>query len=492
MLAFVRAASAAMARQRATVHAVFAMGLAILAGAGLSACNTLSADGGMDAVAGITRDALHHDVTAIRTPEQAATAQARVQELLRQPLTVGSAVQVALLNNRGLQAAYNELGIAEATMVEASLPPSPTFSLQRISGQVEIEIERRIVANILALATLPARTEIAGEQFREAQLRAAQETLRVAAETRRAYYRSIAARELSGFLDESEATARTASDLAKRMSESGGMNKLDQAREQLFHAEIAAQVEKARQQAMSEREGLVRALGVSGSELAFKLPKSLPALPARPRNLPSVEMQALARRLDLQIARIDLDAMAKSYGLTRTTRFLNLLDVTAVGKTTVDRLRGEHIRDLGFEAAIQIPLFDFGEVRVRKAEETYMKAVNRLVEMSVNARSQAREAYQAYRSAYGIAARYRDEVLPLRQTIADETTLRYNAMMTDVFGLLTEARERIASRTSGIEAQREFWLSNVALDSAILTGSPGVGSQPSLMAMPSLDEADPH
>ena len=203
-------------------------------------------------------------------------------------------------------------------------------------------------------------------------------------------------------------------------------------------------------------------------------------------------MQALAGRLDLQIARIDLNSLAKSYGLTSATRFLNLLDVSAVGKTTVDKLTGEHIRDLGFEAAIQIPLFDFGEVRVRKAEETYMQAVNHLVEMSVNARSQAREAYQAYRSAYGIAARYRDEVLPLRQTISDETSLRYNAMMTDVFGLLTEARERITSRSNGIEAERDFWLSTVDLDAAILAGSPGAGSQPSGTPGPSADEADPH
>lgn len=475
------------AQRRSAAIASIVVGASLLA-----ACKTLSPDGGMDIVAGAVGDALSKDVSAIRTPDQAAAAHARIEQLLRRPLTVGAAVRIALSNNRGLQAAYNELGIAEASMVEASLPPSPTLSLQRISGQVEIEIERRIVENILALATLPARTEIAGEQFRAAQLRAAQETLRIAAETRRAYYRSIAALELSGFLDELAATAETASELAKRLSESGGMNKLDLAREQVFHAEIAAQVAKARQEATSERERLVRALGLSGSDLAFKLPKSLPALPSRPRNLPSVEMQALAGRLDLQIARIDLNSLAKSYGLTSATRFLNLLDVSAVGKTTVDKLTGEHIRDLGFEAAIQIPLFDFGEVRVRKAEETYMQAVNHLVEMSVNARSQAREAYQAYRSAYGIAARYRDEVLPLRQTISDETSLRYNAMMTDVFGLLTEARERITSRSNGIEAERDFWLSTVDLDAAILAGSPGAGSQPSGTPGPSADEADPH
>jgi outer membrane protein TolC len=197
-------------------------------------------------------------------------------------------------------------------------------------------------------------------------------------------------------------------------------------------------------------------------------------------------MQALARRIDLQIARIELDALAKSLGLTQATRFLNLLDLSAVGKTTIDKPTGQRIVDRGFQAELQIPLFDFGETRLREAEQTYMQAVNRLAETAVNARSQAREAYQLYRSSYDIAARYRDEVLPLRKVISDEMLLRYNAMLVDVFGLLVEARERIASTTSGLEAQRDFWLASVALDAAILDGGAGAasadGSTPSIAA----------
>jgi outer membrane protein TolC len=447
-----------------------ALAAALIGGLLVSACKTLSPDAGMDAVADIAADALRADVQAIRTPEQAAAARAKVGELLRRPLTARAAVQVALLNNRGLQAAYNELGIAEAAMVEASLPPSPTFSLQRISGSVEIEIERRIVGDILALATLPVRSEIAGDRFRQAQLHAAEATLRAAAETRRAYYRSIAAVETVGFLEQAAATAKTADELAKRLGESGAMNKLDQAREQVLYAEIAAQLAKARQQAAGERERLVRAMGLSGAELGFRIPGSLPALPARPRNAPAVEMQAVARRLDLQIARLELDALAKSFGLTQATRFLNLLELSGVGKTTLDKPTGARIVDRGFEAQLQIPLFDFGATRVRAAEETYMQAVNRLAGMAVNARSQAREAYQAYRSSYDIAAHYRNEVLPLRKIISDEMLLRYNAMMIDVFALLTEARLRVASTISGVEAERDFWLAAVDLDAAILGG----------------------
>ena len=51
----------------------------------------------------------------------------------------------------------------------------------------------------------------------------------------------------------------------------------------------------------------------------------------------------------------------------------------------------------------------------RKARETYMRALNRLAATAVNARSEARIAYETYRGTYDIAKFYRDRVLPLRQ-----------------------------------------------------------------------------
>jgi len=57
-----------------------------------------------------------------------------------------------------------------------------------------------------------------------------------------------------------------------------------------------------------EEEDLVRALGLSGADTAFNLPGALPPLPARARSLPRVETEALARRADLQMARIEGDA----------------------------------------------------------------------------------------------------------------------------------------------------------------------------------------
>ena len=107
---------------------------------------------------------------------------------------------------------------------------------------------------------------------------------------------------------------------------------------------------------------------------------------------------------------------------------------------------------------------------MRQAGENYMRAVNRLGELAVNARSQARESYRTYRSSYDIAMRYRRDVLPLRKIIADEAMLRYGAMQIDVFALLTEARQRIAANVAAIEAQRDFWLASSELEAALVGG----------------------
>lgn len=435
----------------------------------LADCAAFSPDGGMAPVATYASQELGKDVAAIRNKDDADAARAAVDRLLRHPLTADAAVQIALLNNRRLQAAYNELAVAEADLVQASLPPNPTFSLMRISGSGELEIERRIIADILALATLPARSDMAADRFRQAQLRAIGETARVAIETRRAWYRTVAAQEMGRFLAQAQTAAASATQLARRLGESGALNKLDQARDQVFYADLTAQVGIARQRAESERERLIRLLGLWGSDLNFRV-NALPSLPARPRALPAVETEAIRRRVDLQIARIEADTLAKSYGLTNATRFINLLEVAGVSKTSGPR--ETPVRQRGIEVDFQIPLFDFGEIRVRDAEQTYLAAVNRLTDKAVVVRSEARDAYRIYRASYDIAAHYQREILPLRKIISDETLLRYNAMQIDVFALLAEARQRIAATTAAIEAQRDFWLANTNLVAAVAGTGP--------------------
>jgi outer membrane protein TolC len=466
------------ARRRLSLAAPF------LLAAACGGCAWFSPDGGMALVNGIVAPELKSDVVKATGVDVAHEAHRGAARLLGSALSADGAVRIALLNNKGLQASYNDLGMAEAAMVEASLPPNPTFSLSPIQTPVELDIERRIIADILALATLPARAEVAAERFRQAQLRAALETLRLGFETRKAYYRAVAADELAASLAQAASAAESAAKLAKELRETGSMNKLDQAREQAFAVELSAQVAAARQRAASERERLIRVLGLEDAG-ALKLPHALPPLPKAPRALVALEMEAIRRRVDLKIGRIEVDTLAKTYGLTNATRFIDLLEVAGISRTQRET-GGAAGTGGGFEVDFQIPIFDFGEVRVRRAGEIYMRAVNRLTELAVDARSQARDSYRSYRSSYDIAMRYRREVLPLRKIIADETTLRYGAMQIDAFALLTEARQRIAANIAAIEAERDFWLASSELDAALVGGGASAGENAARVPNPAV------
>lgn len=454
---------------RSVRSATGSIGAALLVTALLSGCASFSGDQGMDAVSDMTKSSLRMDAVALSSDDDIAAARETVATLLKRPLRMDAAVQIALLNNRELQAAYNELGIAEAARVRASLPANPRFNISRVAGGGAFEFEAQIVASILSLATLPARADVASDRFRQAQLRAVEATLRTAFEARRAYVEAVSSRQMVGFLEQAQSSAQAAVELAKRLGESGTMNKLDQARNKVFYAETATRLATARQRAVSGRERLIRAMGLSGSEPALRLPASLPGLPVRAVNETSAEIEAVRRRVDLQIMRLEVVALAKTYGLTKTTRFVNLLEVSGIHKR-VQEPGGEPVTERGVGVEFEVPLFDFGETRLREAEATYSQAVNRLTAKAINVRSEARDAYQQYRSAFDIARRYQRDVLPLRKVISEETLLRYNAMQIDVFSLLAESRERIASTIAAIEAQRDFWLADSNLKAAILGG----------------------
>jgi outer membrane protein TolC len=436
---------------------------------GLTGCASFSDDAGMTAVSEVAGKTLKKDVAFVRTADDAERTADRVTRLLARELTSDTAVQVALLNNKGLQASFNALALAETERVQDSLPPNPSFSLSRIAGDGASEIERQVVGDILALATLPFRSDIARDRFHAAQLKAALATLKLAADVRRAYVRAVGSNELVGLLTDAKSTAEATAQLATRLGETGSLNKLDQAREQVFYAETTADLAAARQAASSGRERLARLMGVWGSDLGFRIPDRLPALPHRPQSLPSVEADAVTHRIDLQIARIELVALSKALHLTEATRFVTMLELAGIDRRTSDP-DATPFRERGFDVAFQIPIFDGGEVRVRQATETYNLAFNRLIQKAVNVRSEARDAYRTYRSTYDIANHYQREVLPLRKIITEEMQLRFSSMQVDVFALLAEARQRLASLRAAVEAKRQFWLAQSELRNAVNGG----------------------
>jgi outer membrane protein TolC len=458
-------------RPATACHAMAALALCMLGG-----CTTLSDDSGFDPVAQVTKDRLGKDLAWPRTDADRSAIDQRVAELLAEPLSADAAVQVALLNNPGLQASFHELGIADADRVQAGHLPNPGFSFSRTGQGSYSEIERSLQFNLVRLVMLPTLTEIESRRVEQTRGAVALGVLSLATQTRKAHIQAVAATETVHYMRQVQAAAEAGAELARRQLQAGNWNKLQQAREQSFYADAALNLARAEQTRDAARERLTRLLGLWGAQTQFRLPDRLPDLPGTPNDRPDIEQAAMAQRLDVQAARLATEQLARNLGLTRATRFVNVLEVSALNKSFSDSPS-----ERGYEVTLELPLFDWGDARVARAEAIYLQAVARTAETAINARSEVRGAYAGYRSSFEIARHFRDEIVPLRKRISEENLLRYNGMLIGVFELLADARSQIGSVNGYIDALRDFWLAQADLEMALI-GKPAPTLQPATLA----------
>ena len=251
------------------------------------------------------------------------------------------------------------------------------------------------------------------------------------------------------------------------MVAAGNWTGLDEAREHSFYVDATMRVTLARLAEDSAREKLTRLLGLAASSPArigapaLQLADRLPELPQRMEDLPDVEHIVLENRIDLRMMRMHIDELARSLKLTKSTRFVNVLDM---GATRVKQGSQQDPFESGLVLTLEVPIFDSGAARIRKAEAVYAQAVNRFAQAAIEARSQVRQSYAAYRAAFDLAVQQRDEVVPLRKTVAQQKLLRYNASLISIFELLADAREQIASVDGYIQALRDFWIAKSEFD----------------------------
>jgi len=434
----------------------------------VSGCASLSIDRNMESVASFARDKLGTETRLLRSEKERESARSEVDKLLDKPLSADDAVRIAVMQSPALQSALFEKAAASAQATQSVRLPNPIFTFERLvrreNGGLEKEISRMLAFSVIDVLFLPARLGLLGYQQEQVRLNAAGEVLQAAAEARQAWVRAVAARQSLAYFEQVTAAAEASAELARRMQSVGNFSKLQRAREQAFYADAAAQLARANQGAKSTHEALVRSLGLDPTQMALlKLPERLPDLPEAPDDEAAIASFALAERLDVRSARADLELLARQHGFTRVTSYVDGLHLAGVRNSETGRAPQK-----GFEVELPLPIFDFGDARRAAAQASYMAALNRTARIAVDATSQVRESYAAYRITYDLARHYRDEVVPLRKAIADEMLLKYNGMLIGVFELLADSREQIASVIQSIDAHRDFWLADAGLRATLL------------------------
>ena len=459
--------------------------VALMTVALLAGCATPHPDAGFDQVSQTIGQRLNKDLHWARDETHRRLIDERVTDLLTRPLSADDAVQLALLNHRGLQAAFDELGIAEADRVRALSLPNPGIGIGRSRRGTEIENGLALHFNLARLLALPLVAEVESRRIAQLQADTALRAITQAAEVRKAWVLAVASAESVRYARQVMEAAAVSAELARRMAATGNFNKLQHAREQSFQADATLNLARAEQAQKASRERLTRLLGLWGAQTAYRLPERLPDLPTTLDERAALESLAIAQRLDVQGARLAAERTASALGLTRATRFINILEIGAERERSNDA----PVKTV-WEISLELPIFDSGQARVARAEAVYRQALNRAAEIAINARSEVREAWSTRHSTWEMARYHREQIVPLRQRIAEENLLRYNGMLIGVFELLADARAQIASVNAAIDALRDFWLAQADMEMALI-GKP-VSTLPSGSALARPESAPAH
>ena len=407
-----------------------------------------------------------------RSAAQNAAKSKLADELLSKPLSADDAVQLALVNSPALQTL---LAQSWADMLEANQAGrigNPLFMFERLTFKDELELGRVLSFGLLDLLTLPRRQAIAQNRIAQANVQLSVNVVEHVTQTRQAWVRAVASSQVLQYASQINTTAEASAELAKRMQQVGNFNKMQRASQQVFYADSIVGLAAAQHGALAAREALVRQLGLSDAQaVQLKLPERLPDLPKNARTASQVNSTALKQRLDVQLARSQLDAAGKAQGLMLLTSLVDV-ELDIIRSTTFDNGGvggvGQAFAKRGYELGIRLPIFDWGNAKRDTMNAQSLAAANRYESTVRRATSQLRESYSAYRTAHDVARHYQNEVVPLRKTMADENQLRYNGMLIGVFELLADTRNQISSVQAAINAYQQFWLADAALNASMI------------------------
>ena len=377
-----------------------------------------------------------------------------VRALLQETLTVDGAVQVALLNNRRLQALYAELGVAQAEVVQAGLLKNPVFDgalrFPVAGGPVEPELTAAL--NFLDIFYLPLRKRVAEAQFADAKLQVTGVVLDFAATVQAAFYRHQANEQMLELLQTIVQALAASVEVARRLHAAGNITDLDLARERALVEEAKLSLRAAEIALRQSREHLNTLMGLWGTETAWHTDRRLPDIPEQPLSFDELESHALRQSLDLASARQRVIVAGEQAGVTRATALLPELSLGATGE------RRDGAWEVGPVLAFPIPLFDQGQARLGRAVAELRRVQQEYYALGVEIRAAARTVRERLQGAQDRALYYRDILLPLRERIVNDTQLQYNAMQLGVFELLRAREQQIQTAVAYVETLRDYWL----------------------------------
>ena len=408
----------------------------------------------------------------------------KVEDLLAGGITAGEAVQICLLNNPTLQAAFMDVGMARADVVQSGLLSNPSLgiALRLPAGGGLANIDAGLAQNIAELWQIPARRRAAEWSLEHAILRLARQAADLVADTKIAYYVAVGAGQLHRSRQEDVAVVQSVLDLAQARREAGAATELDVnlSRSLMLDAELA--VEAARLARANARRTLARLLGLTTDASRLVLVDALPEVPPELPDPEKLIELACVYCLDIQAAN-QVVAAAQARLQEQYRRVFRSVEVgvsfergerkrqggrdiladtarasIAGGGLTAPEIQPRSERGQGTDFIIgpsldmELPIFDQNQAQIAKATYAYEQAVKKAEALRRAATQEVRSSVDRVLTAWRLAQIHRDRSLPLARKNLDMARDAYRAGRASFLAVLEAQRSYLDSRSRVAEA----------------------------------------
>lgn len=438
---------------------------AILFGPVLSAVATGQTQKAYDAVNAKVRD---RSGQVLRWEKDQATRQQNLDEarrLLRQPLSVRTAVAIALLNNRRLQATLEDVGVALAEFRQAGYLTNPTLS---VNPQIpdhrprSPEWDYGLSASLLDALFIPLRKTLAAEALEAAKLQVAAAALQLVSEVKSAYYELVAGLQTIDRLGAAAEVFDAALVLAQKQFEAGNITDVNLDLQQVEYSQIRLELAELDAKQREDHEKLNRLLGLYGPDTVWTAERTLPKPPDKDPPFQGLETLAVTQRYDLAARRRDLQTVLQRYGTLRRYRFLIAIDVGVGGRRERDGTN-----EVGPSLGLQVPLFDQGQARIARGAAQLRQAQRNFEDLAIEVRSEVRELCDRLDARRRTVTFYESDLLPFRRRLVNAQLLQYNAMALSPYELFRTRVEELQSERNYLTALKEYWQARAELERAV-------------------------
>ena len=434
----------------------------------LAGCATVQPDAEFDQVRGDIEHRTDYHVHWYQDTDEDDQTQQAVHELLENELTAEEAVQIALLNNRRLQATYQDLGVAQADLVQAGLLSNPVFSGELLfpvdGGSAKLELG--VAQSFLEIFYIPLRRQVAESQLHEAKLTVTGAVLDLAYQTRTAFYAAQAAAQRIEMFEQIVFATELGYDFAQRLYDAGNITSLELHEQRDLFEEARMSLRRAERLLQERRERVNRLMGVFGNDTQWQIADRLPDVPEDAPDLEDIETRAIEASLDLAIAGQRIQTAGRQLGITETTALVPHAELGV----EAERQHGDWA--VGPTLKLPIPLFDHGQARLARTRAELRQQQERYTALAVEIRSLARQTREQLEANEDIASHYQQVILPLRQRLTNEAQLQYNAMAVGLIELLRARERQIMAGERYIEALHDYWVARAKIDQLLRGRTP--------------------